>query len=260
MKRTKDIVLCILLAIVVVAITGCGKKENNSTEQVKENNPIKNFVVDPDQEYDTSAKFSYDDMIIGSLKYGMTEDEVKAVIGEPPRRVENKAEESIYGESVDYLFEDLQLSFYKHNGKMILSSAYTGSRDYVFTKGLRVGDTKDQVISSFQNEGTDEDKMREISSAYEGVEAFGKYLYGHGLEDVKDGVKESGNVDYAFINYYNYDSSNPDASYMIEYRHAEPPYVSNYATSSDEMGSLVFDINNEGIVTSIRWYFTPKAE
>lgn len=255
MNLKKVTIIWIAIATLIFSLTGCGLVEdaNKETSENAENNEV-------EISYDYNAKFSYNDLVVEKLKYGMTEDEVKKIMGNPDRKTENNGNQDLYGESVDYYYGDLQLSFYRHNGKMVLSLAYTKSPEYAFSKGLKVGVSKDEVIKSFYNESTNENELRGVYSIYSKNNAFGKYLYGHGLEDVTDGEKQSGNVEFAYINKFSYDSSKPDATYMIEYHYSEPPYILDYAGSNDELGTLIFDVNNKDIVTGIRWYFYPRID
>lgn len=256
MKRTKILVVVLAVIAAVMLLTGCEKNVNKVDKNENNTNKLGNEVSD---KFDMNAKFSNEDLIVNNLKYGMTEEEVKNTMGEPDR-TEKGEDVDIYGESISYHYEDLQLLFYDHDGKMVLSCAATESPEYTFARGLKVGDSKEKVISSFNRETENESEMRKIYSVYDKSNSFGKYLYGQGIEDVADGVKESGIVQYAFINYYNYDSSRPDATYMIEYRYAEPPYASGYATAGDSNSSLVFDLDNNDTVTCIRWYYYPEMQ
>lgn len=256
MRKTK-ILIAVLIAIAVVMLcSGCGERKN-TVENNENNTSFSGNEIS--EKFDTNAKFSNEDLIVNNLKFGMTEDDVKNIMG-APNRIENGEDLDIYGESISYFYKDLQLLFYNHDGKMVLSCAATESPEYTFARGLKVGDSKEKVISSFNRETENESEMRNIYSVFDKSNSFGKYLYGHGIEDVADGVKESGIVQYAFINYYNYDSSRPDATYMIEYRYFEPPYASGYATAGDPSCSLVFDVDSNDNVTCIRWYYLPEMK
>lgn len=256
MKKVKFLVASILMILLIGMLAGCKivKVEDN----VKVDNTDTNNVNVPTT-YDTDAKFSKEDLIVNNLKYGMTEEEIVSIMGEPDRKSDGDAYD-VYGKSISYHYGDLQLSFYEHDGKMLLSSAATESTDYTFARGLKVGDSKEKVISSFNRETENESEMRDIYSKTDLGSSFGKYLYGHGLDDVKDGVNESGVHQYAYINKYNYDPARPDARYMIEYRYFEPPYASGYATAGDPSCSLVFDVDSNDNVTCIRWYYLPEMK
>ena len=242
-------------------------KENTNTENTentnKENTNTENTNTEnTNTETSTMEKFSYKDLKVDNLKYGMTEKQVVDIMGEPDKKYKYNGNQNINGESITYTYGDLGLSFYKHEGTMLLSTAGTNSSKYTFTKGLKVGDTKEKVISSFYREDDNENKLRDICSSRppNPGKSFGKYLYGHAVDNsVSDAVKANGNVEYAFINYSGYNSNDSKSNYMIIYEYGEPPYyTSNYADVSGVNGSLVFDMNNEDIVTYIRWYFDPK--
>ena len=277
-KNKRNLLIGGVAIATLVTLTGCGKKDadikvydkENEVQQIINDAVIQVENVEDDVSngtnnqdisvYDTDAKFSYNDLIVEKLRYGMTEEQVKDIMGEPDSIQDSNNDGDLYGDSVSYLYDDLQLAFYEHDGNMVLSLAATESSKYTFAKGLKVGDSKEKVISSFYRESTDEDELRGIYSIYSSDEPFGKYLYGHGLDDVIDGVKESGDVEYAYINYYNYDASRSDTTYMIEYNYAQPPYTSEYASNVDEMGTLVFDMDSSDVVTGIRWYYYPEVK
>lgn len=256
MKKIKLLAVGILMVAFGVMLAGCATQ--NVEENVKVDNTDTNSVNQL-VTYDTDAKFSKEDLVVDNLKYGMTEEDVKNIMGDPDRKADGEAFD-IYGESIQYYYGELELIFYNHDGKFVLSGATTESPDYIFAKGLKVGDSKEKVISSFNRETEKESEMRNIYSTYDASSPFGKYLYGHGLDDVTDEVRESGIHQYAFINKYNYDSSRSDATYMIEYRYAEPPYASGYATAGDPNSSLIFDVDSNDTVTCIRWYYLPEMK
>ena len=217
-------------------------------------------ISEDDKKYDTNAKFSYNDLVLGDLKYGMTEKQLVDIMGMPEEKIKSGPEDTnIYGESILYRYKDLYVTFYLHNDNMVLSSVTTESPRYRFTKGLKVGDTKEKVISSFYRESKNENELRDIISTYDTSKAFGKYLYGHGINDVTDAVKESSALEYAYINYTGFNKKDTSSTYMIEYHYLKPPYISQYASNDDEKACLVFDVNNEDVVTCIRWYYEPRV-
>lgn len=252
MRKIRWIALSFVLMVVMLGITGC------KIVKVEDENNTATGGNEVEVSYDMNAKFSKSDLVVEDLKVGMSIEEVKGIMGEPDS-ITNGDSYDIYGESIVYKYGDLQLGFYKHDGVMVLSQASTENYGYTFAKGLRVGMSKDEVISYFYKESENESELRNVYSQYDVDMPYGRYLYGHGI-DTADAVKESDKLEYAVINKYNYDSSRPGATYMIEYSYLEPPYESQYASIADERCVLVFDVNSDDKVTCIRWYYYPEMQ
>lgn len=203
--------------------------------------------------------FSYNDLIVDNLKYGLSQEQVRQIMGTPDEIIDSTVSTDIYGKSITYKYGDLHLAFYNHDGEMLLSRVSTESPNYTFARGLKVGDTKDNVIASFYRENHSEYSLRDIVSSSSG-ESFGKYLYGYTLEDATiNPVNENSNIAYGFINYYGYNQDDPTSDYMIIYEYAEPPYMLPSDDPYNVNSSLIFDMNSDDIVTGIRWYYKPKT-
>lgn len=203
--------------------------------------------------------FSYNDLIVDNLKYGLSQEQVRQIMGTPDEIIDSTVSTDIYGKSITYKYGDLHLAFYNHDGEMLLSQVSTESPNYTFARGLKVGDTKDNVIASFYRENHSEYSLRDIVSSSSG-ESFGKYLYGYTLEDATiNPVNENSNIAYGFINYYGYNQDDPTSDYMIIYEYAEPPYMLPSDDPYNVNSSLIFDMNSDDIVTGIRWYYKPKT-
>lgn len=202
--------------------------------------------------------FTYDDLRVDDLMYGFTEKLVIELMGEPDEIIDSTVSTDVYGKSKTYKYGDLYLTFYNHDGKMLLSEASTESSNYTFAKGLKVGYTKEQVLDSFDRETIYENNLRDIISSDSG-ESYGKYLYGYSLEDATiNPVNTNSNIAYGFINYYGYNLEDPTSDYMIIYNYAEPPYMLPYNDPYNINASLIFDMNSDDIVTGIRWHFFPE--
>lgn len=204
-------------------------------------------------------KFSYNDLIVDNLKYGLSQEQVKQIMGQPDEIIDSSVSTDIYGKSITYKYSDLNLVFYNHDGKLLLSQASTESPNYTFARNLKVGDTKEKVLNSFYKDNSYENSLRDIISSDSG-ESYGKYLYGYLLEDyIINPVDENNNIEYGFINYYGYNPDDPTSDYMIIYEYAQPPYMLHSDDPYNVNSSLIFDMNSDDIVTGIRWYFNPKT-
>ena len=201
-----------------------------------------------------TLKFSYNDLIVDNIHYGMTEQQVINLIGEPNRIDDDDGQDSqdTRGRVIAYYYNELGVWFCSHDGQMLVSSISSESDKFVFARGLKVGDTKEKVISAFYRE---QELMCVVSPRDNQV--FGKYLYGHYTSDDFEERQITGKVEYAFINNYRFDEKDTDSTYMIGYYYLEPPYVNRYASLLEVNGALIFDMNTEDVVTQIRWYYNP---
>ncbi len=227
MKSKK--IIYVALAIILIVISGI----------------IIGYIMNNKDKSDKS-KFSYEDLIVDNLKYGMSEEEVISIMGEPDK-ISDGSPLNIFGTEKIYKYDELSLSFLKHDDNMLLSGVETLSSSYTFTRGLKVGDSKDKVINSFYNDN----EYREAFSR-------GQYLYGTYTSNDYEKVKETGKVENAYINKFNYDPDKENSHYMIEYNYLEPPYQMEYATELDRRGLLIFDVNSDDIVERIRWNYYPS--
>ena len=115
-KRFSTVFLSLLVCF---SLSACGRK----TEAVISGDEDDlHFNEYPTVEASNSTKFDYSDLSVNSLKYFMTEDEVKKICGNPVSVHESSEKNSylnlVYAEKV-YSYNDLTLIFMKmdSNGK-----------------------------------------------------------------------------------------------------------------------------------------------
>lgn len=226
------------------------------------------------QEYPTveaskSEKFKYSDLTVNSLKYMMKESDVKNIYGTPVSEYESTEKESnadaLYVEKV-CSYNDLTLIFVKfddngrtagknQSGTYRLTAAASISDKDTFARGLKVGMSVDSILSVYYR---DTDYKNRYCKTTDGTAILGKYLYGDFTMDDLDKVNTKDAIAYGLINFNGYDSDESAESYIIEFTYFSPDYKSGVATVDDDFAQIAFDIDNNGIITAIRWYFYPE--
>ena len=258
MRKKFMIKMASIGAVVLLAagMAACGKK----TEAVITTDGEE--FSEPEKEYPTVAqsrakKFSYNDLAVDSVKYLMNEQAVKNSLGEPIaiyNSSEKQNTENVVKEKV-YSYNDLTLIFSEIDGEYKLTAAASVSNQDVFSRGLKVGDNIDRVydlyyrdVNCMNNEYYSEDKTT----------ALGKMLYGNFTIDALDTIKTTNKVEYGIINYNGYSSLETAASYIIEFTYFEPPYKNGYAQIDDDFAQMSVDVDSDGTITGIRWYYYPQ--
>lgn len=254
--RTKKVIYSTCLAIMLTMIVGCGQKKEAVITYEGED------ITQASNEYETLSisnadKFSYNDLAVDSVKYLMNEQAVKNSLGEPIaiyNSSEKQNTENVVKEKV-YSYNDLTLIFSEIDGEYKLTAAASVSNQDVFSRGLKVGDNIDRVydlyyrdVNCMNNEYYSEDKTT----------ALGKMLYGNFTIDALDTIKTTNKVEYGVINYNGYSSLETAASYIIEFTYFEPPYKNGYAKIDDDFAQMSVDVDSDGTITGIRWYYYPQ--
>ena len=238
----------------------------------------------------SAEMFSFNDLIVDKLKMGMTEDQVKALLGEPANYYDSKEvlpittqpaqkatqnqvqaetqkvtqgqaqvetganSDEILDERV-YAYNDLTLIFMPIDGTYKLCAGASLGDDDVFSRDIKVGDSKDVIFKLFYR---DSNCLNNNMMTEDNATIIGKYLYGSFTLDNLATVKTSDKVQYGIINYNGYSSMETAKSYIIEFTYFEPPYKEQYATYNDDFAQIAFDIDDKGIITGIRWYYYPE--
>lgn len=126
-------------------------KDTNTTNAIENNAIIENNIEDIYK----PEKFGKRDNRIGNIVIGMTESEVKALLGEPIGIYNNN---DGYIENTDnfmYVYEgNLNIAFKPENGINIVYLINTYRTQDEGPRGIKVGDTKDDIIKSFYYDDT----------------------------------------------------------------------------------------------------------
>ena len=254
--KMKSLLCTVGIVVLCAGFAGCGQKkeavitseDEDITQSVKEHETLS---------VSNAQKFGYDDLVVDSLKYMMSEEAVKNSLGEPVaiyNASEKQNVEDIMDEKV-YSYNDLSLIFSKINGDYKLTAAASVSNVDVFARGIKVGDNIDRLLELFYR---DQNCMNNEFYSEDKTTSIGKMLYGNFTIDSLENVKTSNKVEYGIINYNGYSSLETADSYSVEFTYFEPPYMGSYATIADAFAQMSVDIDNKGIITGIRWYYYPQ--
>lgn len=253
-------------------LTSACKKEEETTE---------GYIEQESETYETlsesnAEKFSYGDLTVDKLKMGMTEEAVKAILGEPSNYYNSEevvsattsatqsqtqsatkgSTDEILDEKI-YTYSDLSLIFMKVDGSYKLCAAASTGDAAVFARGIKVGDKKDKIFELFYR---DSNCLNQNLMTEDNETIIGKYLYGDFTIDNLEKVKTNQKIQYGVINYNGYTSMEDAESYIIEFTYFEPPYKGESATYNDDFAQMAFDIDGNDIITGIRWYYYPEAD
>ena len=137
-------------AFIAVGIVGCGRK----TEAVI--TPDGEEITEAVKEYETlgqssAKKFSYDDLTVGAVHYKMTESQVKVLLGEPSVVYDSQEKDKTQTDVSEriYSYNDLTLVFSKIGDEYILTAAASVRDEDLFSRGLRVGNTLDDILKAY---------------------------------------------------------------------------------------------------------------
>jgi len=256
---------------------------------------VDGYIEDESSTYETlgvstAQMFSYDDLKVDKLKLGMTEEQVKALLGEPANYYDSKEilpsttqatqkatqnqtqvetqkatqvqkqietganSDEILDERV-YAYNDLTLIFMPIEGIYKLCAAASLGDDDLFSRGIKVGDSKDKIFELYYR---DSNCLNNNLMTEDNATIIGKYLYGNFTLDKLETEKVTDKIQYGIINYNGYSSFEDAKSYIIEFTYFEPPYKEQNASYNDDFAQIAFDIDQKGIITGIRWYYYPE--
>lgn len=243
---------------IAVGIVGCGRK----TEAVI--TPDGEEITEAVKEYETlgqssAKKFSYDDLTVGAVHYKMTESQVKVLLGEPSVVYDSQEKDKTQTDVSEriYSYNDLTLVFSKIGDEYILTAAASVRDEDLFSRGLRVGNTLDDILKAYYR---DSDCMNKNYYSQDKSVLFGKLLYGSYTIDSLDTVKPKGKVEYGLINLNGNTSLEAAESYIVEMTYFEPPYKNSTATVDDDFAQIAFDVDQNRKITAIRWYYYPQQD
>lgn len=250
-------VLCLAAAMTV----GCRKKEAVITDNGQD-------IVQPVKQYESleasdAKKFGQSDLTIGNLKCFDTEDQVVAYYGEPKKVValesgvmdETKSGSSDNMQDKAYIYQDKTMTFSYIDGVYKLTSVESRSSADIFSRGLSVGMTFDDILSVYYR---DADCMNNTYYSEDKTVMLGKYLYGNYTLDTLSSVKPSGKVEYGVIIFNGFATLEEADNYIVEMTYFEPPYKNGTASVEDDFLQIAFDIDKSGKITSVRWYYYPE--
>lgn len=163
-------------------ITDMDKKEViNTIVSLPQNN--NNFINDiennttPQENIEKSSKekrFGKNDNKIGKITLGMTESEVKSILGEPLNIIDSRNTDYINKLIYEYA-EEIMVSFKKENGKYLVHQINTYKVGDSGPRGINIGDKKEDVIKKFYaKENISIDEMFVELYRFNGSEYYGE--------------------------------------------------------------------------------------
>ncbi|MDD3240338.1 MAG: hypothetical protein PHW47_09705 [Lachnospira sp.] len=259
-NRTK-IGILLITALLSVTFAGCGKKPEAVITSDGED------LTEASTEYPTlevskAEKFTYEDLVVGSLKYMMTEDTVKEMLGAPvssfesSETTENSTSQQQYAEHV-LSYNDMTLIFMPFDGVYKLTAAASVSSKDAFARGIKVGDKLEDIQKLFYR---DTNCMNNIYMTEDKSTELGRFLYGNFTMDDLETVNTKESISYGLINYSGFSSLESAETYIVEFTYFDGTYKNGTASIHDDFAQLAFDMDNSGVITGIRWYFYPEEE
>ncbi|MBQ9902747.1 MAG: hypothetical protein IJM51_10265 [Clostridia bacterium] len=196
----------------------------------------------------TPHQFGADDAAAMGVRIGMTQEQVKKILGAPDEERDGTGDGFIYGTCIDYLYKGFSLSFFDVNegNDLTLGTIVLHSPEVSFAGGLHVGSTKEDVLNAFTYEKEPEPLYFSTME-----ESCGDYIYGNINSSWFIEEKPTDEMYCAYINRYGEEYDN---SYMMEYYYYPPlNWNADKSHCSGEYYGAIFYLDSEtDIVTGIR--------
>lgn len=153
-------------------------KEIENYDEIKNDDEVKEDILSNLP----SDIFTEKDNVMGNIKIGMTDNEIKSILGEPNAIIGK--EEMMEGGEFQYQYEDISITFIKNNEESIAYLIDNIGIENKGPRGVSIGDTKEDVINKFyhENDGSE-------NNAYE------IYLYRFGNMNEYCGYITEDNID-----------------------------------------------------------------
>lgn len=135
----------ILLIILIIGVTGCGKKSNNSSENVTKVGKLDLEVEAIDSFSENLARIKIDG------KYGYI-DKLGNIVIEPQYSSAGKFSEGLASVCTGNGYNDKKCGYIDKNGKTVIDFKYADAEEFSFGYGVVKSGTKDIVIDKNANE------------------------------------------------------------------------------------------------------------
>lgn len=256
MIRLKKYGVLVALCFTVVTLGACGKR----TEAVITDGED---ITDTSVEYPTLEEshediFTYNDLKVGNVTYLMTEAQVKSILGKPTEETENNNEKI-------YSYNELSIGFEKldddnredANGTYKVTRAASIKTNDIFSRNMKVGDSVDDIIKSYYR---DQNYQNHLYVSEDKTLTYGKFLYGEFTTNELEKINTKDPIAYGLINYNGYNSIETAESYNVEFTYFDGKYKGSQATIDDDFATLNFEIDNNGKITGISWFYYPEQK
>ena len=136
----------------------------------------------------------------------------------------------------------------------VTQAASIGSDDK-FSRNMRVGQSADDILKMYYR---DADYQNHLYMSEDKTLTYGKLLYGDFTIAELDKVNTKETVAYGLVNYNGYSNLETADSYNIEFTYVDGKYKGDRATVDDDFATLNFEIDNNGKITAISWFYYPE--
>lgn len=225
MKNKKITIIFILIIAIIVGMSFCRKNNNDNVST--------NSIIISDEK----MKFDKNDVVIDGLRFGMTPDEVQSDFGKPIEINHVTRSEFMYGEYIDYVYEDKILTFFdtKGKGNLTLGTVNVTGKDVKLVNELAIGSSYEEVINAYYNDNQE----RKLEDEFKNNEPWALLLYGDYLYTYSQGYKL------------------PEKYEQTAFVHLDGNYISYncYIPMEErfENVSLTFYLDADKKVSNIRW-------
>ena len=225
MKNKKITIIFILIIAIIVGMSFCRKNNNDNVST--------NSIIISDEK----MKFDKNDVVIDGLRLGMTPDEVQSDFGKPIEINHVTMSEFMYGEYIDYIYEDKILTFFdtKGKGNLTLGTVNVTGKDVKLVNELAIGSSYEEVINAYYNDNQE----RKLEDEFKNNEPWALLLYGDYLYTYSQGYKL------------------PEKYEQTAFVHLDGNYISYncYIPMEErfENVSLTFYLDADKKVSNIRW-------
>ncbi len=225
MKNKKITIIFILIIAIIVGMSFCRKNNNDNVST--------NSIIISDEK----MKFDKNDVVIDGLRFGMTPDEVQSDFGKPIEINHVTMSEFMYGEYIDYVYEDKILTFFdtKGKGNLTLGTVNVTGKDVKLVNELAIGSSYEEVINAYYNDNQE----RKLEDEFKNNEPWALLLYG----------------DYLYT--YSQEYKLPEKYEQTAFVHLDGNYISYncYIPMEErfENVSLTFYLDADKKVSNIRW-------
>jgi len=264
-----------IMCILGICLSGCNNKKEAVivSEELTTQSALAADLVDKSN----NEKFDIKDLTMDNLKLFMTEEEVIKLLGEPVTKLDSsevvdKKKDAALEDDKDEYFErvysynELSLIFIKldnenhmvdsvnEEGTYKLTAVASLSEKNVFSRGLKVGNSIDDILDKYYR---DQDYKSKYYKEDDGT-IIGNYLYGDATIDNVGDDKIVKSSKYAVIDFTGYSSLKTADEYIITFTSFDDNEASDKVEIDDAFAQLTFDMNNDGNITAIRWYYYPE--
>lgn len=122
---------------------------------------------------------------------------------------------------------------------------------------MKVGDSVDDIIKSYYR---DQNYQNHLYVSEDKTLTYGKFLYGEFTTNELEKINTNDPIAYGLINYNGYNSIETAESYIVEFTYFDGKYKGSQATIDDDFATLNFEIDNNGKITGISWFYYPEQK